>query len=455
MTAGKLLLLFLFGALACSRESNGPIDSILLVTIDTCRSDRIGCYGNAAAITPTMDRLAAGGLLFSNCNTQVPSTLPSHATILSSLYPRTHGVPRNGFVLPEDVRTMAQILEERGFRTAAFVSSFPLNRSFGLDRGFQVFDDETEMSPAGGELERSASSVTEKAATWLRGIGDEPFLAWVHYFDPHWPYDPPPPYGIARHPPASRYSPNDLRDANAIRFGFVPFGPTDREAFLAAYDGEIAFVDRCLGELIESIPEPRRDRLLILIAGDHGEAFGGHDYYFDHGRYLWSSAVRVPLIVYGPAVVPKPRVETALVRLLDVAPTLLEAAGVPIPAQFEGESLLPAAIGPIEWRVSIAEASKPWSVEVDGDYKNERKAKSIRVGNWKLILTPYRSQKELYNLQIDPNETENVIEAEPEIAARLESQLLAWIREKDPSFKGEDLTVQQDVRDKLKALGYY
>ncbi|MFH1277732.1 MAG: sulfatase-like hydrolase/transferase [Candidatus Eisenbacteria bacterium] len=152
-----VLLLSALLVFACS-AGPGPrrADGIILVTLDTTRADRIGCYGNAAASTPMLDRLAAGGILFTDCFTQVPTTLASHTTILTSLYPHTHGVPRNGFGVPGEIRTITEDLADGGFRTGAFVASFPLSHVFGLDGGFEVYDDETDTSPAGGELERGA-----------------------------------------------------------------------------------------------------------------------------------------------------------------------------------------------------------------------------------------------------------------------------------------------------------
>ncbi|MFH1679683.1 MAG: sulfatase [Candidatus Eisenbacteria bacterium] len=447
-----LMALLLF---ACGEEPPPSVDGILLVTIDTCRPDRIGCYGSVDALTPALDRLAGEGVLFANCVAQVPTTLASHTTILSSLYPSSHRVPRNGFGVPPDVRTVAQILGERGFRTGAFVAAFSLHRTFGLDRGFDVYDDITDESPEGGQLERRASTVTGYAIEWLRDVGDRPFFLWVHYFDPHWPYDPPRPYGSIRRVPGGIYSTSSLEDLRRIRSGLGPFRPEDREAFFAAYDGEIAFADRWLERLLEAVPGPRRSRLLLLVAGDHGEGMGEHSYFFDHGEYLWGSGVDVPMILHAPALVQEPRIEEAPVRLLDVAPTLLEAAGVPAPADFEGESLLPAARGPIAPRVAFSEASKPWSIEPKMEYQNKYKAKSVRDERWKFVATPYRDKKELYDLWEDPGELRNVAGVETERAAEMEQTLLSWIRERDPGFQRGDLTIEAEIREKLRALGYY
>lgn len=451
----KALLLSMFLGLACA--AGGPprrADGIILVTFDTARADRIGCYGNDLASTPTLDRLAAGGILFARCYSEVPTTLASHTTIMSSLYPRTHGVPRNGFGVPASVSTLAEIFAGKGFRTAAFVGSFPLSHTFGLNRGFEEYDDETEQGPAGGELERPAGAVVERARAWLEGVGDEPFFLWVHLFDPHWPYGPPAPFGSIRRPPPTRFDPTELADVMAIRFRREPFEESDQAAFLAAYDGEIAYADRCLGGLLDALPAGRGGRLLVAVTGDHGEGFGEHHYYFDHGDFLWESGIHVPLILYGPGFLPAGRVVDGAVRLLDIAPTLLEAAGIRPLDDFEGASLLPAADGPIPSRLVFSEASKPWNVEVRGEYQNKYKAKSVVDGRWKLIVTPYRDRKELFDLVEDPEEEADIIAREPEVAARLETALVEWIREKDPGFREDDLTIDEDVREKLRSLGY-
>jgi len=451
----KVFLIPLLLSLSCVFGGRGgKVDGVLLVTIDTCRAGRLGCYGASRSTTPVLDRLAAGGIQFATCITQVPTTLASHTTILSSLYPRSHGVPRNGFGVPTNVRTIAQIFHDEGFRTAAFVGAFPLNHAFGLDRGFDTYDDETDTSPNGGELERRADRVAERAAAWLRAVGDKPFFLWVHFFDPHWPYDPPPPYGRIRRPPESAYDPTSLSDMMAIRFRNVPFGERDEEAFRAAYDGEIAFADRRLGELLDALPAGRRRRTLVAVAGDHGEGFGEHGYFFDHGAVLWESAVSVPLILHAPLLFPEPRLVGAPVRLLDVAPTLLEAAGIGRPSCFEGESLLGAARGEIAGRVAFSEASKPWNVEVQGEYQNKYKAKAVRDGRWKLVVVPFRDRKVLVDLEEDPAEMRNVIAREPEREARLEKMLVDWMRERDPGYRSDDLTVGDAIREKLRALGY-
>jgi len=448
-------ILAFFLLLCCTDRGPSPrADAILLVTIDTCRADRIGCYGNDAGYTPTLDRLAREGAQFLDCTVQVPTTLASHVTILASLHPRNHGVPRNGFLLPADVRTVAQIFREEGFRTAAFVAAFPLDHSFGLDRGFERYDDETETRPEGGELERDAGAVTVRAADWLREVGEEPFFLWVHYFDPHWPYAPPDPYARLSRQPVGPYDPADMDDLHAARAAAPPFGAEELRPFTSAYDGEIAFVDRNLRLLLEAVPPARRERLLTVVTSDHGEGLGEHRYYFDHGEFLWESAIRVPLLIHSPLLLPESLVVGSPVRALDIAPTLLEAGGLSVPGAMEGRSLLAAGEGRLPPSLSFSEASKPWGVETPGEYQNRHKAKAIRTDRWKLVVTPFLDREQLFDLVSDPGEDRNVSLLERERADSLAEVLTAWLAETDPGFEEGDLTAKSELREKLKALGY-
>ncbi len=445
-----MLLLFV----SCGAVPERRVDFVFLITLDTTRADRLGCYGNRSASTPSLDRLAAQGLLFETCIAPVPTTLSSHVSILSSLYPRSHHIPRNGFRVPEDLEMLPKILGAKGFRTAAFIGAYPLHSDFGLHRGFDVYDDDLDESPAGGEVERRADAVTSRAISWLASVQDDPFFLWVHLFDPHWPYDPPEPFDRLGRLPPGRFDTADLDDLMDIRFRRRPYDDGDHAAFLAAYDGELAFLDRRLGELLDSIPRDKRERMLIVVAADHGESFGEHNYYFDHGDFVWDNEIRVPLILSGPGLFPDASVITEPVELIDLAPTILEAAGIRIPRAFEGRSLLSAADRPLEAKPAVSEASKPWNVEVESEWQNRYKAKAVRTDEWKYMLIPFTGRKELYHLASDPGETRNVIRRHPEVADRMEEELTDWIRRRDPGFQIGDLTGQKEVREKLKALQY-
>jgi len=306
LVAGLALVL---GVLpGCRRASPKPSEgrpNVLLVTIDTLRADRVGCYGHASASTPVLDALAARGVRFETAIAHVPLTGPSHASILTGLGPLGHGFRENaGFVLPTQVKSCAQDFRERGYRTAAFVSAFPLDRRFGFDRGFDVYDDHL---PRGNDprrtpyVERFADATTDAVLRWLESPAEtpaRPFFLWVHYYDPHAPYEPPGEF--------------------AARFRTAP------------YDGEVAFADQQLGRLLRALEQRGLlARTLVLAMSDHGEGLGEHGE-GTHGLFVYDSTLKVPFIVAGPGVA-TPRVAPTVARVIDVLPTLLDYAGLAPP----------------------------------------------------------------------------------------------------------------------------
>ncbi|NNE08347.1 MAG: sulfatase [Gemmatimonadetes bacterium] len=437
--------------LACSGGGE-PRGNVILITLDTTRADRIGAYGHPGSMTPAIDRLAIEGALYTDCIAPVPTTLAAHTSILSSLAPREHHVPRNGFLVPEDVYTFPEELQKSGYRTGAFIGAFPLHGQFGLGRGFGTYDDELDETPDGGEVERRADRVTDRALAWLAGGGDAPFFLWVHYFDVHWPYDPPGSWGEARRPPGSALDPTNVETLHDIRFGRVPFEADDRAYWEAQYDGELSFVDTQIRRLLAGVREAGGDDLLVVLTSDHGESFGDHRYYFDHGDFLYDDAIRVPLILQGTRDV-TPGVVNGPVELIDIAPTIHDWVGLRIPRRYRGRSLLEG--GRQDDAVVISEASKPWNVEVAAEWQNQYKAKSVRTTEWKYQLVPFMGRKELYNLTVDPAENDNVARRHPDVVARMERELEEWTKQFDPGFQMGDLTERDEVRDNLKKHGYF
>ena len=250
--------------------------NVLLVTIDTLRADHLGSYGAANAMTPTLDALAKRGVQFETALSHVPLTGPSHSSILTGRTPPGHGFRNNGgYVLAPTLRTAAEDFKQGGYRTAAFVSAFPLDRRFGFDRGFDVYEDHL---PRGNDprrtpyVERHADATTDAALRWLGapspGAASNPWFMWVHYYDPHAPYEPPPDF--------------------AERFRNAP------------YDGEIAFVDRELSRVLKAIEQRGElDRTVVLVTADHGESLGEHGE-GAHGLFLYDATIRVPWIMAGP-----------------------------------------------------------------------------------------------------------------------------------------------------------
>jgi arylsulfatase A-like enzyme/Tfp pilus assembly protein PilF len=385
------------------------------VTVDTCRADRIGCYGAAAAATPTIDGLAARGLRFSHAQAAAPMTLPSHASILTGLYPDRHGLRDNGTgPLAAEAVTLAEVLAGAGWDTAAFLSAVPLDSTYGAGQGFARYDDDFTDGAAGGDPltrlhtdQRTADQVVDAALPWIRAAarGDRRFLAWVHFFDPHSPYAPPP--------------------------------DSPRAAGADAYDGEIAFVDREIARLLGELGRAG-ERTVVCVTADHGESLGEHGE-ATHGFLLYRGAVRVPWVLAGPGVPRGVTVEEP-VSVVQVMPTLLELAGVDAPPGLDGESALePAARG-----TAFAEALFPrlnfgWSA-----------SRSIRDGRWKYIES---SRPELYDLAADLHEAADVLAAHPDVAEKLRENLHRHYA-RGGALAAPGTGPDEDARARLEGLGY-
>ena len=390
--------------------------NILLVTVDTLRADHLGCYGFAGARTPVIDALAARGTRFETAVAHSPITGPSHASILTGLTPLRHGVRNNSdYVLPSGVPTLPAILAGAGYRTAAFVSGFPLEQRFGFDRGFETYD---ARFPRGTDprrapyVERPADLTTRAAVRWLdeRAASPGPWFLWVHYYDPHSPYEPPAEYASAF---AGR-----------------------------AYDGEIAFADAQLGLLLRRLDEHGLSlRTLVLVTADHGESLGEHGE-ATHGMFVYDSTLRVPLILAGPGI-PRGRTATVVGRGIDVSPTILDYAGQPAPAAIEGRSVRPAIEGQ-------AMSDEPAYAESLFASLHLRWAPlyAWRTAKWKLVDAP---RPELYDLEADPGELQDRAASEASRTDALRRPLRAALRTPTPDATA---TVDAEAAERLRSLGY-
>ena len=421
----SVLLLLPVVAAGCHRSPVPPATearpNVLLVTIDTLRADRVGCYGHAAAATPVLDGLAARGVRFATAVAHVPLTGPSHASLFTGRTPLGHGFRDNGgYTLPAGLTTVAEDFRKNGYETAAFVSAFPLHRRFGFDRGFETYDDHL---PKGNDprrpqyIERFADATTDVVLRWLeaRKVGprtaSRPFFLWVHYYDPHAPYEPP----------------GELGE----RFRTAP------------YDGEVAFTDRHLGRLLRSLDERGyAPSTLLLVTSDHGEGLGEHGE-GTHGLFVYDSTLKVPWIMAGPGL-PAGRVSETVARGIDLLPTLLDYAGLPSRADLEGRSLRPAAEGrAMEDAPAYAESLYPerqfgWAPLF-----------AWRTARFKFIEAP---RPELYDLRADPGETRSVV---AEDAARVEElrRTLGAALATEPS-RTPTAEIDADTAERLAALGY-
>jgi len=382
-------------------SAGGP-PSVVLITMDTTRADHLGCWGGSAA-TPALDRLAARGVRFARCDTAAPVTLPSHATLMTGLLPPRHGVRDNGrFRLAPRFETVAERFRATGHDTGAVVAAVVLARRFGLDQGFRIYDD-----ALGGRESRPADEVTAAA---LACLGDlrRPFLLWVHYYDPHTPYDPPP----------------ELVRGSGI---------------VARYDGEIAAMDRAIGRLLEALPE----KTVVVAVGDHGEMLGDHGE-ATHGILLERGARRVPLIIAGPGV-RHGVVVRDLVATADVAPTVAALGGVAF-GPCDGRSLVPALRGrPIRGRTTYCESLLSLSA-----YR-WHPLRALSDGRWLFVAG---ARNRLYDLRRDPAERRDVAAENPRLARRWTRRLTTmsdrWGDLRAPSPE----TVSPETRRSLASLGY-
>jgi arylsulfatase A-like enzyme/cytochrome c-type biogenesis protein CcmH/NrfG len=410
----RVLVAFVLLTLAgCGAPTKDPAPpppaarNLVIITIDTLRADRVGAYGYSAARTPTMDRLAREGVMFTHAYAAAPITLTSHASLMTGRYPAGHGARHNGMRIDLATPTLADTLARSGFATGAFIAAYPLDRRFGLIKGFQTYGDRMPPSRDGRVVnERPGREVAGQAIEWLAGHRGDRFFLWVHLFEPHTPYG----------------NPSDPRGLSAA----------------ARYDEEVAEADKQAARVVDALGAARSSTLLV-IAADHGEAFGEHGE-IGHSIFVYDTTLRVPLIVTGPGL-PAGRTIADPVALIDIAPTTLRLLGVRA-FDADGVDLQPVMTGtPLPDRELYAESFAPlldfgWSP-----------LQAIRAGRWKYIDAP---QPELYDVAADPAEARNVSGREPQRIADLHARVAAH------SGGGLQSTaaIDPDARARLQALGY-
>jgi arylsulfatase len=345
--AGLLLALLL--AAGCGQRN--PPQLLLLITVDTLRADRLGAYGNPDGLTPNLDALAASSQVFTTAYPSASFTLPSIATLLTGHYPAQLDLVDNALVLPEAIPTLAQALRQRGWKTAAVVSSFVLRRATGLDAGFDVYDDQLPQVEASRAAfpERVAPATTEAALAALDPLllEGKPAFLWVHYQDPHGPYTPPAPRR-ERHLARARAAEDGRRQLPASTenrgLGGIPLYQIvderrDIAYYRAGYDGEVDYTDEEIGRLLAGLMERElMEDTIIVFTADHGEGMGENEYWFAHGEFLTDPAMRVPLLVRVPGRTAARREDVA--GLVDLYPTLLALLGIEASSRYPGRDLL-------------------------------------------------------------------------------------------------------------------
>jgi len=417
------LLFFSVIAGGCSKE---PPWNVLVVSFDTTRADHMACYGHPRASTPNVDRLAAEGTRFDRAYTSVPITLPSHSTIFTGTYPMFHGVRDNGvFVLADRNLTLAEVLAEAGYATGAAVGSFPLMAKFGVDQGFEFFDDRVaqraedflgERSLPRARLyfdERPAGLVNEALLPWLRENHDAPFFAWAHYFDPHQPFEPPPPY--------DQLFASDL------------------------YLGEIAYADECLGVLLDELEALGvADRTLVVLVSDHGEGLGDHNE-LTHSILAYNSTLRVPMVVKIPG--GSERVVESRIGTVDIVPTVLDLLGIEVPEVVQGTSRAPdiRGTGTTPPDALYAETLSPRIAHGWGELR------VLFDDDLKFIFGP---RPELFDLAEDPDEHHDLTDVRADDTERMRSALDVFVENHKSDSLEAAVEMDEATRQQLAALGY-
>jgi len=385
-----------------------PIRNVVLISIDTCRADHLGCYGKRNAATPNIDQLAAEGTLFEHATSPVPLTLPAHCSLLTGTYPPYHGVHdnTNGLLNPLN-QTLAETLKEQGYTTAAFVSSFVLAESFGLDQGFDRYD--CDCDPA-ERIERPGNETTQRAKAFLAARDGKPFFTFLHYYDPHKEYDPPEPF--------------------ASRFADDP------------YSGEIAFVDQCIGEIIDQLETSRlMDSTLIVLVADHGESLGEHGE-SEHGYFVYHSTTHIPMIIKRPGNRAAGRIGTKA-SLVDIVPTILAQLGIQNPAATHGMDLF-----------TSEDTKTNRSVYVESVVPTIFACNPILGLKTERETYLHTTTPEYYDVAEDPHEAHNVIADHPDRVAELHDDLLIQLEDWTRQESSSGDTLDESTREVLESLGY-
>ena len=415
----------------------------VLLSVDTLRADAVGVYGAEAATTPTIDALAAAGVLFEDAQTTIGKTGPAFASIFTSLYPPTHGSRRNAQRMRSDVPVLAQILGNAGYEAAAFISNWTLRADLvGLDRGFDHYDEEFDQSRnAVGVMERHADDIARSAERWLRRRArDEernkrPLFLWVHFSDPHSPY--------------------------LERTGFTPARPPTEQRTSGwqkrwRYQSEVNYVDHWMGRLSRAIEEVLPGPRFTLFLSDHGESMGEHGYW-GHGKNVHWPNARIPMILAGPGV-PEGRRVQAPVGVIDVLPTVLDLLGVETPGEVEGRSLAPFRIGgdggdTPRYVIGDKHSALTAKSRRSAPYENPLQI-SLEVNGAK-VLHDFSKRRTIYfDLTADPHEERPLDKPPVDLVPPLGRRLVNWYRDLEKYEAKSGTVLSEDDIKQLKSLGY-
>lgn len=442
-------------------KEDGP--RVILIVVDTLRADHLSSFGYKKITTANMDRFGKESVTFKQAITPCPLTNPTHSSLLTGLYPQTHGV-RDREILDSKYQTLQGIFKRNGYKTAAFVSGFVLKHDLsGLNNNFDLYQDRFSLVFDGFKLmrifehlgclpmingDRKADYTNRLVIPWIKRYSNKRFFLWLHYYDPHIPYEPP----------------RRLRKQKSLRGQFSPatqweMGGLKKAALseelinsmLNLYNGEIVYCDEKIGEIMEVIEEVGlKEETLIVLTSDHGEGFE-HDYYFSHGDRLYESGIHVPLFFrYPKGGLPSGREIADQVQLIDVPPTILALTGLTAEEEMEGRDLSPLLYGRIQDTDFSAYSESPWRNNI----ATKGPMRSVRTNEWKYIYTVDSAEEELYNIKKDPLEEKNLVSIEKEIAAELKEELFEWMVPLTSIESGKKPAVDRLTIEKLRSLGY-
>ena len=433
--------------------------NVLLVTIDTLRADHLGSYGYHLDTSPFIDSLARKGVLFADATPAWPKTYVSMSSMNTGMYPKTSGL-RNykRKNLPSTLKLISEVFKENNYRTAAVVANFNVGRTYGFDRGFDHFveswQDMWKQSTSDINFKNfvgkvkfftNATIVTDQALKWLEETqnNEKPFYLWLHYMDPHGPYETPKSYSqYFRNAYESNYV--DIKKLPQYQLLLDPVtwkAINDLGFYKAQYDREIRYIDDELSRFISEIKKMKQyDNTIIIISSDHGESLDEHNYYLEHGKFSYQASAHIPLIFIGEGRIPEGKIINEPVGLIDLPPTLMELANIKIPSQYEGQSLVQLMLGE-------KGATAPEYIFMESGYDGEFPQQTIRRNQWKLIHVTSKldlplmagTEYELYDLSKDPGELENLAYKLPDITKELGSIFDSWYRSGSRiSEKGEN-----------------
>ena len=421
---GAVLILASWCALAGAAPATKAAPNVVLFTLDTLRADHLGCYGDKAAKTPNLDKLAEEGVRFAYAYTLVPITLPSHTVILTGTYPMRNGIHDfSGNRLNDTLPTLATLLHDRGYETGASIGSAVLDSRFGLNRGFDFYYDHFDFSRLDernlDEMERPGNEVVDHALDWLNAHRQKPFLLWVHLYDAHLPYN--------------------LPQAYLSKYGERP------------YDGEIAFIDVQVGRVIKYLQtQGLYENTLIAVAADHGESLGEHGEK-THGFFIYDATLRVPLIFKLPGSLPPGKqVVNEAANLADLLPTVLETLGIPKPEDVQGKSL----VSEMQGKPSPSPPEQYAETYLPRIHFDWSELRSIRFRQYYFIDAP---KPELYDTSADPRELKNIYSQKRAVANELRKRLTNLIEQysaKNGKTASERTGLDPVLTERLKSLGY-